>query len=401
MKLADRVQGIAPSATLGITAYANELRASGIDIIDLAAGEPDAESPAQSKQDAIEAITSGFTRYTSSSGIAPLRTAIAEKLIQENQLEYANDEIIVSCGAKHALFNLMQVVLNPGDEVLIPSPYWLTYPDQVRLHGGIPVVIPTDEQTGFKATAAQLEQFRTSRTKAIVINSPANPTGAVYDQAALESIAEFAILNDLLVISDEIYEHFLYDGRRHCSIASLGPEIKARTVVINGVSKTFAMTGWRIGYAAGPQSVISAMGTVQSQSISNPSSIAQKAAIGALREGKTFYAPMVKAFAERRAMMHAQVTAIPGITCLEPEGAFYFFAHVSKLIGSRSADQTMTSSSDIATYLLHEAHVAVVPGDPFGAPSHLRISYATSLEKIKTGLERIHLAVQKLQAVRS
>ncbi len=401
MKLADRIQGIAPSATLGITAYANEMRASGIDVVDLAAGEPDFESPSQSKHDAIQAIEEGFTRYTTTSGITPLKTAIAKKFLEDNHLEYANDEIIVSCGAKHSLFNLMQVLLNPGDEVLIPSPYWLTYPDQVRLNGGVPVLVPTDEQTGFKTTATQLTQFLTPRTKALVINSPSNPTGAVYDQATLETIADFAITHDLLVISDEIYEHFLYDGRTHCSIASLGPEIKARTIVINGVSKTFAMTGWRIGYAAGPKPLISAMGTIQSQSTSNPSSIAQKAAIGALREGRDFYAPMAKEFTERRALMHAQLTAIPGISCIKPEGAFYAFANVSDLIGARSADQALTSSSQIATYLLHEAHVAVVPGDPFGAPSHLCVSYATSREKIKMGLERVHFAVQKLQAVAS
>ncbi|HIC04258.1 MAG TPA: pyridoxal phosphate-dependent aminotransferase [Nitrospirales bacterium] len=401
MKLADRLQGIAPSATLEITAYANEMRASGIDVIGLAAGEPDFESPSQSKHDAIQAIEEGFTRYTATSGIAPLKTAIAEKLIHDNHLEYANDEIIVSCGAKHSLFNLMQVLVNPGDEVLIPSPYWLTYPDQVRLHGGVPVFIPTDEQTGFKTTAAQLTQFLTPRTKALVINSPSNPTGAVYDQATLEAIAELAVRHNLVVISDEIYEHFVYDGRAHCSIASLGEEIKARTMVINGVSKAFAMTGWRIGYAAGPKPLISAMGMVQSQSTSNPSSIAQKAAIGALREGRDFYAPLVKEFTERRGIMHTQLTTIPGISCLKPDGAFYGFANVSALIGARFSDQSMTSSSQIATYLLHEAHVAIVPGDPFGAPTHIRISYATSREKIKTGLDRIRLAVQKLQTVTS
>ena len=399
MKLADRLRGIAPSATLGITAYANEMRASGIDVINLAAGEPDFESPSQSKHDAIQAIEEGYTRYTATSGIIPLKTAIAEKLLRENHLEYANDEIITSCGAKHALFNLMQVLLNPGDEVLIPSPYWLTYPDLVRLSDGIPVFIPTNEQSGFKTTATQLTEFVTPRTKALVINSPSNPTGAVYDQATLEAIAELAIRHNLLVISDEIYEHFLYSGRTHCSIASLGPEIKARTIVINGVSKTFAMTGWRIGYAAGPKPLVSAMGTLQSQSTSNPSSIAQRAAIGALREGQDFYAPMVKEFTERRHIMHTQLTIIPGVGCLEPEGAFYSFANVSALIGTGSGDHVMTSAPHIATYLLHEAHVAIVPGDPFGTPSHIRISYATNRDNITTGLERIHLAVKKLQAV--
>ncbi len=399
IKLADRLQGIAPSATLEITAYANEMRASGIDVIGLAAGEPDFESPSHSKHDAIQAIEEGFTKYTATSGIATLKTAIAEKLIHDNHLEYANDEIIVSCGAKHSLFNLMQVLLNPGDEVLIPSPYWLTYPDQVRLHGGVPVFIPTDEQTGFKTTADHLTQFLTPRTKALVINSPSNPTGAVYDQKALEAIAELAIRHNLLIISDEIYEHFLYDGRTHCSIASLGPEIKARTMVINGVSKTFAMTGWRIGYAAGPKPLISAMGIIQSQSTSNPSSIAQKAAIGALREGRAFYLPMAEEFTERRALMHAHITAIPGMSCLKPEGAFYLFANASALINVRSTDHPMTSSSHIARYFLHEAHVAIVPGDAFGAPSHLRFSYATSREQITIGLERIHLAVKKLQTM--
>jgi aspartate aminotransferase len=263
------------------------------------------------------------------------------------------------------------------------------------------VFIPTNEQTGFKMTATQLTQFITPRTKALIINSPSNPTGAVYDQTTLEAIADFAITHDLLVISDEIYEHFLYDGRTHCSIASLGPKIKARTIVINGISKTFAMTGWRIGYAAGPKPIISAMVTIQSQSTSNPSSIAQKAAIGALREGRDFYTRMVKEFSERRAMGHAQLTAIPRVSCLEPEGAFYLFPNISELIGTRLANKSMTSASQIATYLLHEAHVAIVPGNPFGSPSHLRVSYATSREKVKGGLERVHLALQKLQTVAS
>ena len=368
MKLAGRLQGVAPSATFGIIAYANEMRASGIDVVDLAAGEPDFESPSQARHDAIHAIEEGFTRYTATSGIAPLKTAIAEKLHRDNDVEYANDEIIVSCGAKHALFNLMAVLLNPGDEVLIPSPHWLTYPDQVRLHDGAPVLVPTDERMRFKTNANQLMQFLTPHTKALIINSPSNPTGAVYDHETLEAIAEFAIRHDLLVISDEIYEHFLYDGRVHRSIASLGPEIKARTIIINGVSKTFAMTGWRIGYAAGPKQIISAMGIVQGQSTSNPSSVAQKAAIGAMRENHTFYVPMVKAFTERRTLMHTLLTEIPGIHCLVPEGSFYGFANASALIGTRWGSQSMTLSSHIATYLLHEAHVAIVPGDPFGRP---------------------------------
>ncbi len=401
MKLSDQLQGIAPSATLGITARAHEMQAAGIDVIDLSAGEPDFESPSQSKNDAIQAIEEGFTRYTNTSGIIPLKTIIAKKLLNENNLEYGTDEIIVSCGAKHSLFNLMQVLLNRGDEVLIPSPHWLTYPDQVRLHGGVPVLIPTNEQTRFKTTTSQLTQFLTPRTKALIINSPSNPTGAVYDQATLEEIANFAITHDLLVISDEIYEHFLYGGRTHCSIASLGPKIKARTIVINGISKTFAMTGWRIGYAAGPKPIVSAMGTIQSQSTSNPSSIAQKAAIGALREGHNFYAHMVKEFSERRTLGHTKLKTIPRVSCLDPEGAFYLFVNISMLIGTRLDDQTMTSASQIATYLLHEANVAVVPGEPFGSPSHLRISYATSREKVQDGLERVHIALQKLQTVTS
>ncbi len=396
MKTSERLQGVLPSATLAITAYANEMRASGIDVIDLAAGEPDFESPNESKKDAIAAIEEGFTKYTAASGIASLKGTIAEKLLRENHLEYTKEEIIISCGAKHALFNLMQALLDPGDEVLIPSPYWLSYPDQVRLNGATPVFIPTNEQSGFKITKNQLEKFITPKTKAFILNSPSNPTGAVYDLATLKAIAEFSIRHNLVVISDEIYEHFVYGTQKHHSIASLNPEIKARTIVINGVSKTFSMTGWRIGYAAGPKHLISAMGIIQSQSTSNPSSIAQRAAIGALREGKNFYSPMIKEFTERRQIIYTQLNSIPGITCLNPEGAFYGFANMAELIGKNFDKETIKTSSDLATYLIREARVAVVPGNPFGAPSHFRISYATTIEKIKDGILRIKNAVQKI-----
>jgi aspartate aminotransferase len=396
MKLAARVDRIAPSPTLAMAAKAKAMAAQGLDVIDFSAGEPDFDTPEPVKAAAEAAIRSGFTKYTPSSGIDELREVIAEKLRSDLGVQYEKTQVLVSCGAKHSLYNLAEALLEAGDEIIIPTPYWVSYSDQALLNDATPVLLPTHEADGYVVQAAELEARITPRTKAIIVNSPCNPTGATYDRATLEMIAATAIRHDLLVISDEIYEKILYDGARHLSIASLGPEIAARTVIINGVSKAYAMTGWRIGYAAGPKSLIAAMGTIQSQSTSNPSSISQKAAVAALRFGEPFTVTMVEEFSKRRTVIVEGLNKIPGVSCRMPSGAFYAFPNIKGLLGKRSSTGILKAPNDVAQYLLQEAHVAVVPGEPFGSQEHLRLSYATSMENIMRGLERLGQAFAKL-----
>lgn len=396
MKLAARVDRIAPSPTLAMAAKAKAMAAQGLDVIDFSAGEPDFDTPEPVKAAAEAAIRSGFTKYTPSSGIDELREVIAEKLRSDLGVQYEKTQVLVSCGAKHSLYNLAEALLEAGDEIIIPTPYWVSYSDQALLNDATPVLLPTHEADGYVVQAAELEARITPRTKAIIVNSPCNPTGATYDRATLEMIAATAIRHDLLVISDEIYEKILYDGARHLSIASLGPEIAARTIIINGVSKAYAMTGWRIGYAAGPKSLIAAMGTIQSQSTSNPSSISQKAAVAALRFGEPFTVTMVEEFSKRRTVIVEGLNKIPGVSCRMPSGAFYAFPNIKGLLGKRSSTGILKAPNDVAQYLLQEAHVAVVPGEPFGSQEHLRLSYATSMENIMRGLERLGQAFAKL-----
>ena len=396
MKLAARVSRIAPSPTLAMAATAKAMAAQGIDVIDFSTGEPDFDTPEPVKAAAEAAIRSGFTKYTPSSGIDELRSAIAEKLKIEQGLQYDKSQILVSCGAKHSLYNVAEAVLEAGDEIIIPTPYWVSYADQAFLNDATPVLLATREADGYAIDSTALEQRITPRTKALIINSPSNPTGATYNRPMLERIAAIAIRHDLLVISDEIYEKVLYDGATHVSIASLGPDIAARTVVINGVSKAYAMTGWRIGYAAGPKELITAMGNIQSQSTSNPCSISQKAAVAALRFGGPFTKQMVTEFDRRRRAIVEGLNTIPGISCSMPGGAFYAFPNIQGVLGKRGPTGPITSPTDLATYLLKDAHIAVVPGEPFGSQSHMRLSYATSMETIGRGLDRLRAALQKL-----
>ncbi len=396
MKLATRAGRIVPSPTLSITATAKAMIAQGLDVIDFASGEPDFDTPEPVKAAAEAAIRAGFTKYTASSGIDELRLAIAEKLQAEQGLRYDKSQVLVSCGAKHSLYNLAEALLEAGDEVVIPSPFWVSYQDQVLLNDATPVLLPTHEADGYAVHQQALEERLTPRTKAIIVNSPCNPTGATYDRAILEGIAEVALRHDLVIISDEIYEKILYDGARHISIASLGPDVAARTVVVNGVSKAYAMTGWRIGYAAGPKELITAMANIQSQSTSNPCSISQKAAVAALRGGDAFPRHMVVEFDRRRRLMVERLNKIPGVTCRMPAGAFYAFPNVAGVFGKRAAQGPITAAADLADYLLKEALVAVVPGEPFGSAAHLRLTYATSAEAIVRGVDRMQAALEKL-----
>ncbi len=395
--IAKRARAIKPSPTLATAAKAKAMKAQGIDVVDFGVGEPDFDTPENVKQAGIKAIQSGFTKYTPAGGTDELKDAIIEKFRKDNGLAYERSQVLVSCGAKHSLYNIAEALFDPGDEIIIPSPYWVSYPDQVILNDAIPVIVETREREGFRISADALEKAVTKRTKAIVLNSPSNPTGLAYDKATLEAVAAVAVKHKVYVISDEIYEKLVYDGFRHHSIASLGPEIKDLTVVVNGVSKSHSMTGWRIGYAAGPKDVITAMANIQSQSTSNPASISQKAALEALRGPQDFIATMNGEFDKRRKYMVGRLNAMPGVTCLMPVGAFYAFPNISKLYGKSANGKSIRNSSDLATYLLEEAKVALVSGDAFGADAHIRLSYATSMENIAKGLDRIETAVKNLK----
>jgi aspartate aminotransferase len=379
-----------------MTAEAKAMAARGLNIIDFASGEPDFDTPGPVKEAGISAIRNGFTKYTATGGIDELKQAVVDKLHRDQRLVYEKSQILISCGAKHTLYNLAQAFFEAGDEVIIPAPYWVSYPDQVLLNDATPILVPTSEETGFQLTGHQLEQHVTKRTTAVIVNSPCNPTGAVYARRTLEELAAVALRHGLLIISDEIYEKIVYGEASHVSIASLGTEVQAQTIVVNGVSKAYSMTGWRIGYGAGPKNLIEAMGTIQSQSTSNPNSMAQKAAVAALHQGESFIKEMVDEFDKRRRFMVERLNKIPGVQCTMPQGAFYAFPHVGRLIGRRSASGAIGSSSALARYLLQEANVATVPGEAFGAPDHLRFSYATGMDKIAEGLERIERVVLNL-----
>ena len=396
MKLAARAGRILPSPTLSITATAKAMKAQGLDVIDFASGEPDFDTPEPVKAAAEAAIRAGFTKYTASSGIEELKSAIVDKFQTEQGLRYEKSQVLVSCGAKHTLYNLAQALFDAGDEILIPSPFWVSYRDQVLLNDATPVLVETSESSGYAVTRALLEEHLTPRSKAIIVNSPSNPTGATYDRATLEDIADIALRHDLVIISDEIYEKILYDGAQHISIATLSPEIAARTVVVNGVSKAYAMTGWRIGYAAGPKPLITAMADIQSQSTSNPTSISQKAAVAALRGGDAFPRQMVVEFDRRRRLMVERLNKMPGVSCRMPAGAFYAFPNVAGLFQRRHGQTPIDTPAALAAYLLKEAQIAVVPGEPFGSASHIRLSYATGIEAIARGMDRMEAALKKL-----
>jgi aspartate aminotransferase len=392
-----RAQSIKPSPTLSIDTKAKALRAAGEDIINFGVGEPDFDTPANIKEAAIKAIRDGFTKYTPVGGIVELKDAIIEKFQRDNNLSYSRDEIIVSCGAKHSLYNIAEALFNPGDEVIIPAPYWVTYPDQVILNDAVPVVINTDEKNSFRLTPELIREKLSEKTRALILNYPSNPTGLSYDHDSLQRIAEMAIEHDLYIISDEIYEKLTYDGFKHTSIASLGEEVKKRTLVVNGLSKSHAMTGWRIGFTAGPKEIISAMTKIQSQSTSNPTSIAQMAAVEALRGPQDFIPMMVSEFDKRRLYILERLNGIEGVSTIKPVGAFYVFPNVSYYYGRASNGFRINSSLDLSEYLLDRARVAVVPGSAFGNDDYIRLSYATSMDNIKKGLDRIEEALAGLR----
>ena len=397
MRLSSRVAKINPSETLAITAKTNALKAQGRDVIGFAAGEPDFDTPVNIKNAAIKAIEAGFTKYTPVGGTDELKDAIVAKLKRDNGLKYKRSQIVVSCGAKHTLYNLAQVLFDPGDEVIIPAPYWVSYPDIVVLAGGKPVIINTLEKDGFKMKPEQLKAAITKQTRAVIINSPSNPTGAAYSPEELKAIAAILLDKDILVISDDIYEKIFYAKFPFINIATCEPKLKDRTIVVNGVSKTYAMTGWRIGYAAGPEEIVAAINKIQSQNTSNPTSISQKAAVEAISGDQSIVDKMVGEFQKRRDFIVEALNQIPGVKCFSPEGAFYVFPNVSNIYGRSYKGKKITNSPELIDYLLDEANVAAVPGAAFGSDNHIRLSYATSLKNIEEGIKRIKNAVSKLE----
>ena len=397
--LAERLKTLAPSSTLAVQAKAKALRAQGVDVISFGAGEPDFDTPERIKAAAVEAMRRGQTKYTEVGGIAELRAAVCAKFKRDQGLDYAPDEVLVSCGAKHTLYNMVVALLNPSDEMLVPSPFWVSYPEQARLVGGVPVPVETQERTGFDLDPDRVRAAVTPRTRVIILNSPNNPTGAVFSREALAAVARLAVERDLTLVSDECYEALTFEGR-HVSVASLGPEVKARTLVINTCSKAYAMTGWRIGYCGGPRALVRAMTDVQSQVTSNPTSIAQWAAVEALSGPQDEVAKMAGEFDRRRHLIVKGLNALPGVSCVMPKGAFYAFANVSGLFGRTwkgpEKTTTLAGSLDVTAFLLEEARVAVVPGLDFGSDAHVRLSYATSDALIAEGLARMDAAVRKL-----
>jgi aspartate aminotransferase len=396
MQLSQFGQRLKPSETLAISTKAKTLRAQGRDVIDFGLGEPDFATPANIIRAAEHAMAEGFTKYTPTRGLPELRQAIVEKLRRENNLEFTPDQIVVSCGAKQALYNLAMVLINPGDEVLIPAPYWVTYPAQVEMAGGTPVIIPTTVETDFKLTGEVLRRYITPKTKGFILNSPCNPTGAVYTPAELADLANVLLETDLYIITDEIYEHIVYDGIKQISIATLHPALKERSVVINGFSKSYAMTGWRLGYCAGPREIMEACDRLQSQTTSSPTAFAQVAAIEALRGPQDSVHAMAREFEKRRNFVVSRLNAINGITCNTPHGAFYVFPQIAGLFGRSYNGQRLETSTEVVNYLLEAAGVATVPGLGFGDDRSLRISYATSMAELEQGLDRMARAVQQL-----
>jgi len=394
--LSHRAKDLKPSPTLALTAKVKSMQAQGIRVISFGAGEPDFDTPAHIKQAAIQAIQEGFTKYTAVGGIDELKDAIITKFERDNHLTYKRSQVLASCGGKHSFYNLAQAILEEGDQVIIPSPYWVSYPPMVALTGATPIIVETREQNDFKMTKEDLRKAITPRTKAVILNSPSNPTGSAYTKKELEGIAEIAVEKNIWVISDEIYEKIVYDGFHSMSIASLGEEIKKRTVIVHGVAKTYAMTGWRIGFAAGPEEIIAAMSNIQSQSTSNPNSIAQKASIEALRGPQDEMTKMVSAFAERREYIVDRLNRIPGVSCYKPSGAFYVFPNFSSTYGKAYQGQQIGNSTGLANYLLDAGRVAVVPGIEFGADKFIRLSFATSMEEIHEGIDRISEVLKKL-----
>lgn len=391
MSIANRAKGVSPSLTLAITAKSKKMKEDGIDVISFSAGEPDFNTPDYIIEAAKVALDKGMTKYTPSSGTLNLRKAICEKLKKDNNLDYSPNQIVVSNGAKHSLYNAMQAIVNPGDEVIIPAPYWLTYPELVKLSDGIPVAVNTCEKNGFKLTAEELEKAITPKTKALIFNSPSNPTGSVYSKAEITALAKVIEKAGIYVISDEIYEKLVYDGTQHYSIAECSPKLYEKTVIVNGVSKTYAMTGWRIGYTASNKEIANAIDNMQSHTTSNANSIAQYATQVALssEKGNEFLRVMQDAFTKRRQFMLERIKAMSIVSCVEPHGAFYVMMKVSGLFNKAIDGKVMKTAQDVAELMLDKVNVAVIPGESFGADEYIRLSYAISEKDIKTGLDSI------------
>jgi aspartate aminotransferase len=394
--LSDRAKSLKPSPTLAITAKEKALRAQGIDIVGFGAGEPDFDTPNHIKKAAIDAIMDGYTKYTAATGADDLKDAIIGKFKKDNDLEYKRDEIIVTCGGKFALYSLFQAIFQEGDEVIVPSPFWVSYPAMIELAGAKPIIVETFEEEEYQLSSETLKKHITPKTKGIILNYPSNPCGSVFSLSNLEAIGKLAVENGIYLISDEIYDKIAYDGYRHTSIASLGQPIKEMTIITHAVSKTYSMTGWRIGFAAGRKEIIQAMGNIQSQSTSNPTSISQKAALAALTGPQDFVGFMVKEFQKRRDFFVEELNGIQGVTCFEPKGAFYVFPSFKGLLGRTYKGRKVTSIAQWTEILLDDFHVAVVPGGEFGKEGYLRLSFATSMDIIEKGLMRIKRAVEAL-----
>ncbi len=396
MYISDKFLSISPSPTLAIDSKFKQMKSDGLDVVGFGAGEPDFDTPQHIKDAAIKAINEGKTKYTPASGILELKKAICDKFLKDNSLCYNTDQIVVSNGAKHSLVNVFGAILNPGDEVIIPAPFWVSYPEMVKINSGVPVIIPTLEKDNFKVTAEEIEAKITPKTRAIVINSPSNPTGMVYSKEELEKIASVALKHHIYIISDEIYEHLIYDGK-HFSIAQISDDVKDLTIIVNGVSKTYAMTGWRIGYTASNPTIAKVMSNVQSHATSNPNTIAQIAAVAALEGPTDDLEVMIKAFAERKDYMADRINTIDLVSCTKPQGAFYVMMNISKILGKKHNGRVIDTADKFAELFLEEKLVAVVPGTGFMAPEYVRWSYATSYENIKEGLDRLEKFLSELE----
>ncbi len=395
MFMSKRISQISPSPTLSITAKAKKMQAEGINVIGFGAGEPDFDTPVNIKEAAKKAIDKGFTKYTPTAGTKELKDAICAKFKKDNNLEYLPDEIIVSCGAKHSIFNIILTLCDEDNEVIVPSPYWVSYPEMIKVAGAKAVILNTTKESGFKITPEQLEKAIKPDTKLLILNSPSNPTGMVYSESELKELSRIITKTGIYCISDEIYEKVIYD-QQHVSIASLGEEIKKKTIVVNGASKAYSMTGWRIGYAAGPKEIVQAMSNLQDHSTSNPTSIAQVASVEALTGSQDDLKKMVIEFKKRRDFMVDRVNAITGIRTIKPQGAFYCWVDISGILQKSANGKKIMNSMDLTDALLNGAHVAVVPGGVFGDDNYIRLSYATSMENIIEGLNRIERFINKL-----
>ena len=394
ISISDKSKQVTPSSTLALTAKINAMVADGLDVVKFGAGEPDFDTPDHIKSAAVEALNQGFTKYTPVAGITELREAIVDKFERDNGLSYEANQVIVSCGAKHTIYNILQAICNPGDEIIFAAPYWVSYIEMVKLADATPIVINTTPDQNFALTPDQIKSAVTEKTKAIIICSPSNPTGTTYSTESLQMIAELAVEHQFYLISDEIYEALLYDGAKHRSLASFGDAVKSLTFVVNGVSKAYSMTGWRIGYTAGPEDAIKAMSKIQSHSTSNPTSIAQKAALAAITGSQEPVVEMVKAFQKRRDLICQRLDDIDGVEYVRPQGAFYIFPDFSHHYGRTINRHSINRSQEFAAYFLDEAKVGAVPGDGFGADNHMRFSFATSEIEINRGLDRIQKALE-------